>query len=97
MALGFERMRPGSLSSNFPDRVPPTVLWGQRSGELEEKYLGENNGPHAPRMFDNGAQEYFMKYGGDMVHLAKIGMLYAEFSYFTELKIIKPPKTISIP
>jgi sterol carrier protein 2 len=38
-----------------------------------ESYLGENHGPGAPRLFDNGAQEYFMKYGGSVEHLAKIG------------------------
>jgi sterol carrier protein 2 len=26
-------------------------------------------------MFDNGAQEYFTKYGGGVEHLAKIGMV----------------------
>ncbi|KAF8797617.1 thiolase-like protein [Phlegmacium glaucopus] len=71
LALGFERMKPGSLGTNFPDRPSPTVLIGQRSTDLEE-VLGENHGPGAPRMFDNGAQEYFSKYGGGVEHLAKI-------------------------
>ena len=35
--------------------------------------LGKNHGPGAPRLFDNGAQEYFSKYGGGVEHLAKIG------------------------
>jgi len=34
--------------------------------------LGKNHGPGAPRLFDNGAQEYFSKYGGGVEHLAKI-------------------------
>ena len=34
---------------------------------------GENFGPGAPRMFANGAQEYFEKYGANIEHLAKIG------------------------
>lgn len=76
MALGFERMKPGSLGTNFPDRVPPTLLVHQRSTELEElEGLGENHGPSAPRIFSNGAQEYFNKYGGNVEHLAKIGGL----------------------
>lgn len=66
-------MKPGSLGTNFPDRPPPTVLFNQRSTDLEE-VLGENYGPVAPRMFDNGAQEYFSIYGGGVEHLAKIGM-----------------------
>lgn len=73
LALGFERMKPGSLGSNFPDRPSPTVLFHKRSTDLEE-VLGENYGPGAPRMFDNGAQEYFSKYGGSVEHLAKIGI-----------------------
>lgn len=66
-------MKPGSLGTNFPDRPRPTGLFHQRSSEFEE-FLGENHGPGAPRIFDNGAQEYFSKYGGGVEHLAKIGM-----------------------
>ncbi|KAF8876500.1 thiolase-like protein [Infundibulicybe gibba] len=72
MALGFERMKPGSLGTNFPDREPPTLLLNERSQELERDGLGENHGPGAPRMFSNGAQEYFDKYGAGIEHLAKI-------------------------
>ncbi|PPQ98684.1 hypothetical protein CVT24_003311 [Panaeolus cyanescens] len=72
LALGFERMKPGSLGTNFPDRPSPMILFNQRTQEMEEQVLGENHGPGAPRMFDNGAQEYFMKYGGGVEHLAKI-------------------------
>jgi len=71
LALGFERMKPGSLGTNFPDRPSPIALIYQRSFELEQD-LGENHGPGAPRLFDNGAQEYFTKYGGGVEHLAKI-------------------------
>ncbi|KAF8640714.1 hypothetical protein AX17_000367 [Amanita inopinata Kibby_2008] len=72
MALGFERMRPGSLGTNFPDRTPPTAVLNQRSEDLEQEILGENHGPWAPRLFDNGAQEYITKYGANVEHLAKI-------------------------
>jgi len=72
LALGFERMKPGSLGTNFPDRPSPISLFSQKSHELEED-LGNNHGPNAPRLFDNGAQEYFMRYGGGVEHLAKIG------------------------
>lgn len=66
-------MKPGSIGPSFPDRVPPTAIIGQRSQELESEGLGKNHGPGAPRMFGNGAQEYFQKYGGNIEHLAKIG------------------------
>ncbi|KAJ3541809.1 hypothetical protein NMY22_g3746 [Coprinellus aureogranulatus] len=72
LALGFERMKPGSLGSNFPDRPNPMILFHQKSHELEAQGLGANHGPGAPRLFDNGAQEYFNKYGGGVEHLAKI-------------------------
>jgi sterol carrier protein 2 len=65
-------MKPGSLGTNFPDRPSPMCLIHHRSTKLEV-VLGENHGPGAPRMFDNGAQEYFSKYGGGVEHLAKIG------------------------
>ncbi|KAJ7608128.1 sterol carrier protein 2 [Mycena polygramma] len=72
MALGFEKMKPGSLGTNFPDRIPPTMLLNQRTREIEQEGLGENFGPGAPRLFGNGAQESFHKYGGNIEHLAKI-------------------------
>ncbi|THU88195.1 thiolase-like protein [Dendrothele bispora CBS 962.96] len=72
LALGFERMKPGSLGTNWPDRESPTKLLGVRTEELERAGLGENHGPGAPRMFANGAAEYFKKYGGDVNHLAQI-------------------------
>ncbi|KAJ7475765.1 sterol carrier protein 2 [Mycena latifolia] len=72
IALGFEKMKPGSLGTNFPDRTPPTMLLNQRSRDIEQEGLGENHGPGAPRLFGNGAQEYFKKYGGNIEHLAQI-------------------------
>ncbi|KAL0578156.1 hypothetical protein V5O48_003822 [Marasmius crinis-equi] len=72
LALGFERMKPGSLGSSFPDRPSPTMLLGLRTIEVEQNHLGENHGPPAPRQFSNGAKEYFNKYGGGIEHLAKI-------------------------
>ncbi|KAF8624860.1 hypothetical protein AX15_005739 [Amanita polypyramis BW_CC] len=72
MALGFERMKPGSLSTNFPDRPSPMQLSVIHTHELERGVITENHGPLTARMFDNGAQEYFTKYGGNVEHLAKI-------------------------
>lgn len=73
LALGFERMAPGSLGTNFPDRPPPMAAFHLMMGELEDDGLGKNHGPTAPRLFSNGAQEYFDKYGADINHLAQIG------------------------
>ena len=49
------------------------TLFYVKNAELEQDVLGENHGPGAPRLFDNGAREYFQKYGGGMEHLAQIG------------------------
>ncbi|KAH0838722.1 thiolase-like protein [Lanmaoa asiatica] len=73
LTLGFERMALGSLGTNFPDRVSPTILFGAKSQELEsEMETGKNFGPGAPRMFANAGQEYCEKYGADITHFAKI-------------------------
>lgn len=69
----LHRRQLGSLGTNFPDRIPPTMLLGERSHAIEREGLGENHGPGAPRLFGNGAQEYFQKYGGSIEHLAQIG------------------------
>ena len=74
LALGFERMKPGSLGTNWTDRPPPGLIFNEASSETEELMsAGTNFGPGAPRMFANGAQEYFEKYGANIEHLAKIG------------------------
>ena len=72
LALGFERMAPGSLGSHWPDRENPMQALNAADARAEAR-LGKNHGPGAPRMFSNGAQEYFELYGGDITHLAKIG------------------------
>lgn len=48
-------------------------LFDERTKELELEGLGVNHGPGSPRMFSNGAKEYFDKYGANIEHLAKIG------------------------
>lgn len=72
LALGFERMAPGSLGTHFPDRPPPMMPFSKATYEIEDATT-KNHGPMAPRMFANGAQEYFNKYGGTIDHLAEIG------------------------
>ncbi|THH17189.1 hypothetical protein EW146_g3572 [Bondarzewia mesenterica] len=101
LALGFERMAPGSLGTNFPDRESPTQTLHAANARAEER-LGENRGPWAPRMFDNAAQEYFKKYGGDITHMAKIASKnhrhsvnnpYSQFrNGWTEEQVLAAPK-----
>ncbi|KZT24695.1 thiolase-like protein [Neolentinus lepideus HHB14362 ss-1] len=78
LALGFEKMAPGSLGSVWKDREQAIILFEQRTQELElEDDLGlgqdgPNFGPAAPRMFANAGQEYFNRNGANMDHLASI-------------------------
>lgn len=46
-----------------------------KASERAEEVWGVNHGPGAPRMFGNGAREYFERFGGDERVLAKIGAL----------------------
>ena len=74
LALGFERMAPGSLKSNWEDRQSPLViLHGANEKAENELSTGENFGPGSARMFANAAQEHMDKYGSTIEHLAKIG------------------------
>ena len=47
LALGFERMAPGSLGTVFRDRPSPMGLFAQRVQEIEDSSLGANKGPPA--------------------------------------------------
>lgn len=58
--------------------------------------LGENHGPDAPRMFDNGAQESFEKYGGNVEHLAKNRSV-AKLVFSQQYRDSKYGASISIP
>ncbi|KZT42760.1 thiolase-like protein [Sistotremastrum suecicum HHB10207 ss-3] len=71
LALGFEQMAPGVLKASFPDRRSPVQPIAEASIGSEAT-IGKNYGPPNPRMFGNGAQEYFNKYGGDIETLAEI-------------------------
>ncbi|KIP08521.1 hypothetical protein PHLGIDRAFT_104158 [Phlebiopsis gigantea 11061_1 CR5-6] len=73
LALGFEQMAPGSLTSHWPDRPAPGALLNDAARVAEDGLgAGENFGPYAPRMFANAAQEHMERYGSDVGHLAKI-------------------------
>lgn len=96
LALGFERMARGSLGTNFPDRESPVKVFNDASAELEESLsAGQNHGPGAPRMFANGAQEYFDKYGANIRHLAQIGEQITSNSCRWACRYLYAPKTAS--
>ncbi|PWN40503.1 putative sterol carrier protein [Ceraceosorus guamensis] len=74
LALGFEKMAPGSLGSAWNDRAPP--MEGTMSQlfeiEAEKEYKTDDFGPFAARIFGAAGQEYVEKYGATWDHIAAI-------------------------
>ncbi|CAG0881826.1 unnamed protein product [Cyprideis torosa] len=68
LALGFEKMQRGSLSSQFSDRANPM----ERHVELMIEVAGLEASPVTAQMFGNAAREHMKKYGTTEEHLAKI-------------------------
>ncbi|XP_055950206.1 sterol carrier protein 2-like [Argiope bruennichi] len=68
LAVGFEKMERGSLTSKFRDRVSPL--------EKHMKLLSNNHpivaAPMSAQMFGAAGQEHMMKYGTTKEHFAKI-------------------------
>jgi len=68
LAMGFEKMDRGSLSSKFQDRTNPMDKHVEAMTELREF----TPAPVAPQLFGNAGREHMEKYGTTKTHLAKI-------------------------
>ncbi|XP_025909803.1 non-specific lipid-transfer protein [Nothoprocta perdicaria] len=68
LALGFEKMETGSLSTKFSDRTNPI----DKHLELMINKHGLVNVPIAPQMFARAGKEHMEKYGTDPKYFAKI-------------------------
>ncbi len=68
LALGFEKMQPGSLGSSYDDREQPLMRHIQAEAELFDFAF-----PPAPWMFGAAGVEHMQKYGTTAEHFAKIG------------------------
>ncbi|MPY85757.1 MAG: lipid-transfer protein [Actinophytocola sp.] len=68
LALGFEKMNPGSLGSMYEDREPPIGNHMQALAEISEVRF-----PPAPWMFGAAGREHMKAYGTTAEHFAKIG------------------------
>ncbi len=67
LALGFEKMQPGSLSTAYEDRAQPMGRHTQAIAELREFAF-----PPAPWMFGAAGLEHNDRYGSTPEHFAKI-------------------------
>jgi acetyl-CoA acetyltransferase len=101
LALGFEKMKAGSLTSTYEDREQPMVKHVQALAELREFAF-----PLAPWMFGAAGVEHMEKYGTTPEHFAKIGQKnhkhsvnnpYAQFQDEYTLDEIKESKMIYEP
>jgi len=69
MALGFEKMAPGSLGSVFDDRSNPM----EKFMDVMNDTRGFSAGPPAAQLFGNAGVEHMEKYGTTERHFAMIG------------------------
>jgi acetyl-CoA acetyltransferase len=68
LALGFEKMQPGSLGSTYDDREQPMMKHLLALAELHEFAM-----PPAPYMFGAAGREHMEKYGTTPEQFAKVG------------------------
>ena len=68
LALGFEKMKPGSLGGGADDRESPLRRHIKALAEIDELAF-----PVAPWMFAAAGREYMRAYGATAEHFAKIG------------------------
>ncbi|MEV5839625.1 lipid-transfer protein [Nocardia sp. NPDC052112] len=68
LALGFEKMQPGSLGSTWDDREQPMARHVMALAEISEVLF-----PVAPWMFGAAGREHMKQYGTTAEHFAKIG------------------------
>lgn len=68
MALGFEKMKPGSLEASYDDRAQPMEKHILALAEISEVLF-----PPAPWMFGAAGREHMKEHGSTAEHFAKIG------------------------
>lgn len=69
LALGFEKMEPGSLAISFPNRTYPL----DKHLAVMKTMAPPTNSPFASQIFGNAGIEHQEKYGTKDIHFAKIG------------------------
>ncbi len=69
LALGFEKMKPGSLEASYDDRAQPMDKHILALAEISEVLF-----PPAPWMFGAAGREHMKQYGSTAEHFAKIGL-----------------------
>jgi acetyl-CoA acyltransferase len=68
LALGFEKMQPGSLGATFTDREQPMMRHMDLLAEISDVRF-----PPAPWMFGAAGREHMSEHGSEPEHFARIG------------------------
>ncbi|MCU1639872.1 MAG: lipid-transfer protein [Nocardia sp.] len=68
LALGFEKMNPGSLGTMYEDREQPLANHMEKLAQISEVLF-----PPAPWMFGAAGREHMKEFGTTAEHFAKIG------------------------
>ena len=68
MALGFEKMFPGSLGAMWGDRSSPH----ENFMRIDIEKHGSSNSPFTIRLFGNAGREHMEKYGTKATHFGKV-------------------------
>ncbi len=102
LALGFEKMEPGSLGVKYTDRTNALDKHAMRMFEIRDP----EQSPPAPQMFGNAGRDHMEKYGSNPDHYAWIGWKnhkhsvnnpYAQFQDEYSIEDIKAAKMIHDP
>ena len=102
LALGFEKMEPGSLGIKYTDRANPIQKHAEAMFALREPEAS----PPAPQLFGNAGREHMERHGSEPEHYAWIGWKnhehstrnpYAQFQTEYSLDEIKDAKVIHEP
>ncbi len=102
LAVGFEKMEPGSLGVKYTDRTNALDKHAMRMFEIRDP----EQSPPAPQMFGNAGRDHMEKYGSEPDHYAWIGWKnhkhsvnnpYAQFQDEYTIEDIKAAKMIHDP
>src|SRR5882757_474832 len=90
LAVGFEQMVPGALSSVLSDRPAPMQKWVDQSQALQPS----PGAPMAPHLFGGAGVEYQQKYGTRNETFAKISEKARRHALHNDRAIFREPLTV---
>ena len=86
LVVGFEKMGPGSLGSNFRDRTDPL----DRATAMSRRIApGSTSTPFAAQMFANAAQEYIKRFGAtpaDFAEVARVNHAHSQHNPYSQFR-----------